>query len=276
MFKTSQGGVPAFGEDRGARWVLHRSAGGATKGAVGFGWLRPGAEEIVHCHPNAEQAIMVLEGQGVALTPGGQQPLVPGSVLFAPRRAWHGARAGAQTMLMLLVYAGVSDPAEAGRKGVDGAVSGEGALAWASAPRDAGLQTLHVPAEGFVNMRAAVRVSSEVGGSHRMVLGESIFDGPGSVHNLHRHPSAEEFQVILDGEGFHIGEGGVETQVGPGEVMLMPAGEWHGFRGAGTAVTRTIFGFLGVPGVDQAGYELPAWTPARMTPSGTLEGKRRD
>lgn len=258
MFRTSRAAVRGHGDDiERTWWLLHRHAGGATKGVVGFSRLQSGAETTLHRHPNAEEALMVLDGEGVALTLAGEEPLARGSVLFAPRGAWHGARAGAAPMLFLIVYGGVAAPDEAEREAIDGSTAGDAPPAVVSRAGNARFQTLHSPERGFLNMQSVLRVAEDIGRSECIVLGESNFDGAASAHELHRHPAAEEFQLVLEGEGFHVGEGGVETRIGPGEMTLLRAGEWHGFRGGGNSVTRTVFGFLGAPGLKQAGYELP-------------------
>jgi mannose-6-phosphate isomerase-like protein (cupin superfamily) len=42
--------------------------------------------------------------------------------------------------------------------------------------------------------------------------------------------------------------------MGVGDLVLVPAGEWHGFRTDG--VTTAVYGYLGAGSLQQAGYEL--------------------
>ncbi|MEK8104582.1 cupin domain-containing protein [Micromonospora sp. M12] len=86
--------------------------------------------------------------------------------------------------------------------------------------------------------------------------------GPGDVdvrpdghHELHRHPHAEEFFMVLDGGGEHLTETGA-IRMGPGDVVLVAAGEWHGYRTDPGVTTTTVYGYLGAASLDEAGYEV--------------------
>ena len=57
--------------------------------------------------------------------------------------------------------------------------------------------------------------------------------------SLHRHPYDE---VLITQEGtatFFLGED-EQREVGPGEVVVVPAGQWHGFVNSGDGPLRQI------------------------------------
>jgi quercetin dioxygenase-like cupin family protein len=63
---------------------------------------------------------------------------------------------------------------------------------------------------------------------------------PGSGPSLHRHPYPE---VIITQEGtatFFVGEDGEQHEVATGEIVVVPAGQWHGFVNSGDGPLRQI------------------------------------
>jgi len=71
---------------------------------------------------------------------------------------------------------------------------------------------------------------------------EGIFKPGGFAGVLHLHPFQEErFEVIQGTVGFKIGHNSV--QLGPGEKMVVPAGQPHTFWNAGQDEMRVIFEF---------------------------------
>jgi mannose-6-phosphate isomerase-like protein (cupin superfamily) len=61
---------------------------------------------------------------------------------------------------------------------------------------------------------------------------------PGRGPGLHKHPYAELF-FVLEGEAT-FSDGADERIVGPGEVVIVPPGEPHGFTASGTERLRQI------------------------------------
>jgi quercetin dioxygenase-like cupin family protein len=258
MYKTSKAAVSAQGGDgRQAWWLLHGEAGPTTAGAFGTGQLEPGVETPMHRHPYAEEAILVLEGEGVAMTSAGEQPLRPGMILFAPRGSWHGVRAGESQVRQLMIYGGVSAAADAGRETPSGELRDERLAAAVLDMEQAIDHPFHDPDQGFRHLSARWLVDGEERGSEQLVLGQSTFEAARGAHELHRHPHAAEFLYLLEGDGVHVTEDGHELPIAPGDVTLVPAGEWHGFRNHGSATARAIFGYFGVNSLEAAGYELP-------------------
>jgi len=60
--------------------------------AAGTETLLPGAELPVHRHLHHEEILFVHKGQGRATLEGEAVTVVPGTVLYAPKQAWHGLR----------------------------------------------------------------------------------------------------------------------------------------------------------------------------------------
>ena len=61
---------------------------------------------------------------------------------------------------------------------------------------------------------------------------------PGRGPSLHRHPYVE---VLITQEGratFYLGD--EEREVGAGEMVVVPAGQWHGFVNSGEGPLRQI------------------------------------
>ncbi len=54
---------------------------------------------------------------------------------------------------------------------------------------------------------------------------------PGRGPDLHRHPYDENFVVRSGKARFTVGEETVEAE--PGQVVIVPANTWHGFKAAG-------------------------------------------
>jgi mannose-6-phosphate isomerase-like protein (cupin superfamily) len=112
------------------------------------------------------------------------------------------------------------------------------------------------PAIGFIGMNARWLATDEICATGSVVVGASRFAPEGGVHELHRHPEAAEFFIVLSGEGVQLDEDGAEVPVEVGEAALLPRGGWHGFRNTGSEEVRAVFGFLGATSLDRAGYEL--------------------
>ncbi len=63
---------------------------------------------------------------------------------------------------------------------------------------------------------------------------------PGAGPSLHRHPYPE---IIITQEGtatFHLGEDGEQREVGAGEMVVIPARQWHAFVNSGDGPLRQL------------------------------------
>ena len=84
------------------------------------------------------------------------------------------------------------------------------------------------------------------------VFGITVFP-PGSKHDIHRHPNAEEFEYLVSGKGIaRVGDADVE--LGPGEVVFVPKNDYHGFENTGDEPVFMIWGYGGAASLDEAGY----------------------
>jgi quercetin dioxygenase-like cupin family protein len=96
-------------------------------------------------------------------------------------------------------------------------------------------------------------VDRESCGASGLVVNQTIFP-PQKWHSLHRHPHAEEALYIVSGSGLHLSEGEPVRQRA-GDVVYIPAGEWHGFANDTDEPTTVIAFFGGVGAYADAGYE---------------------
>jgi mannose-6-phosphate isomerase-like protein (cupin superfamily) len=62
---------------------------------------------------------------------------------------------------------------------------------------------------------------------------------PGRGPSLHRHPYEEVFITLEGTATFSIGED-EQREIGPGEVVVVPAGTWHGFVNSGAGPLKQI------------------------------------
>jgi quercetin dioxygenase-like cupin family protein len=261
MYKTSKQEVTedASGASSGRRawWVISGELGEAAGGVVGLGVLDANVEAGLHRHRNAEEAMVVLDGSGFALTPGGERPVSQGTFIYAPSGAWHGLRAGDQGIHILMIFGGPSVPGD-----VDFDPAGEAfddAAPAASSIEISDVEDIpfHDPSQNFYNISARWLLDADHIGSDAIVVGQSSFAAVNGAHELHRHPGAGEFLYLLSGSGMHVNEDGSEIKLGPGDITFVAPGEWHGFRNRGDETALAIFGYLGAQSLAAGGYELP-------------------
>jgi quercetin dioxygenase-like cupin family protein len=77
---------------------------------------------------------------------------------------------------------------------------------------------------------------------------------PGVMHEIHRHPDADEFVFVLSGSGLQLSPSG-ETRHSAGELVVVPKGSWHGLRNDTDEPLVVLAGYGGVATADAAGYE---------------------
>ncbi|MFB7613244.1 cupin domain-containing protein [Kitasatospora sp. NPDC056181] len=96
--------------------------------------------------------------------------------------------------------------------------------------------------------------TAETVGARQVAVAASGF-APGGSHELHRHPHADQFFLVLAGGGRHLAATR-EVAVRPGDLVYVPAGEWHGFRAGPGHPTTAVFGHLGAASPARAGYQV--------------------
>ena len=98
-------------------------------------------------------------------------------------------------------------------------------------PRDVALRS----EDGWVDMDVRWLFTRETVGAEHSVFGITVFP-PGSKHDIHRHPHAEEFEYVVSGHGIaRVGDADVE--LGPGDEPVF-----------------MIWGYAGAASLDEAGY----------------------
>lgn len=123
---------------------------------------------------------------------------------------------------------------------------------WRYAPADNSADGVLADTGGFTDMGVRWLATADTVGSTDLVVATSTFRADGE-HGFHRHPNADEFFLVTSGGGEHLSpEGPIRMEVG--DLVHVPAGEWHGFRTTG--VTTAVYGYLGAGSLSLAGYEL--------------------
>jgi len=115
-------------------------------------------------------------------------------------------------------------------------------------PRDMALR----PEDGWVDMDVRWLFTRETVGAEHSVFGITVFP-PGSKHDIHRHPNAEEWEYLISGSGIaRVGDADVEMVAG--EVVFVPTNDYHGFEATGTEPTVMLWGYAGAANLAEAGY----------------------
>ena len=73
---------------------------------LGLNAFEPGQEHRLHAHSGMDKAYYVLQGRGVFLLEGREEPLETGMMLVAPEGALHGIRnTGSERLLVMAILA---------------------------------------------------------------------------------------------------------------------------------------------------------------------------
>lgn len=107
--------------------------------------------------------------------------------------------------------------------------------------------------EGWVNMQVQFLVDQSTAGSDGFLLGWTVLP-PGARHERHRHPDADEFFIVLAGQGEIYTDTDKRTAV-KGDVLFTPRGHWHGFDNTGDEEVVLVWGWSGAGSLEAAGYE---------------------
>ncbi|MFD6287074.1 cupin domain-containing protein [Streptomyces sp. NPDC060205] len=106
---------------------------------------------------------------------------------------------------------------------------------------------------GWVQMTVRFLATKDHLGSTHSVFGHSVMP-PGSRHETHRHPHAEETIFMLQGQGvYRIGDDWVAMKAG--DVALVPPDVPHGFWNThDTEDVVMVWTYSGANSLDDAGY----------------------
>lgn len=73
---------------------------------VGLNAFEPGQEHRLHAHAGMDKVYYVLQGRGVFLLDGREEPMEPGLMLIAPESVRHGIRnTGSERLLVMAILA---------------------------------------------------------------------------------------------------------------------------------------------------------------------------
>jgi quercetin dioxygenase-like cupin family protein len=118
-------------------------------------------------------------------------------------------------------------------------------------PMESGLRS----DEGWVDMQVQFLVDEARAGSEDLLLGWTVLP-PGARHDRHRHPNADEFFIVLTGNGM-VYTDEKDQPAGEGDVLFTRRGHWHGFNNTGDVDVTLVWGWSGAGSLEAAGYELP-------------------
>ena len=107
--------------------------------------------------------------------------------------------------------------------------------------------------DGWVDMNVKFLITKDSVGATETVFGITIFP-PGAKHDIHRHPSAEETEYIVEGHGIaRVGDDDVE--MGPGDIVFVKADDYHGFYNTSeTDRAVMVWCYGGAASLEEAGY----------------------
>ncbi len=107
--------------------------------------------------------------------------------------------------------------------------------------------------DGWIDMKVQFLIDEQAAGSTRQVVGWTVLP-PGAAHDRHLHHNADEFWIVIKGNGIMYTEDGEEPS-GEGDVVFTPAGHWHGFKNTSDEDVVLVWGWSGVGSLEDSGYE---------------------
>lgn len=109
-----------------------------------------------------------------------------------------------------------------------------------------------IPERGWLGMDVRWLVTKDTVGASKTVFGVTFFP-PGSKHELHRHPNAEEVEYLISGSGIaYVDADAVE--MGPGDAVFVPQNAYHGFENTSDAEAVMAWYYAGAASLDDAGF----------------------
>jgi quercetin dioxygenase-like cupin family protein len=97
-------------------------------------------------------------------------------------------------------------------------------------------------------------LSKALPGTEDVVLDHLTFPC-GLVHHMHRHPHADMVVIPLSGAVQFLGALGFPVEVSPGQVLVIPRGNWRQISNVGTVHSQVLHLVAGVGSRDDVGYE---------------------
>jgi quercetin dioxygenase-like cupin family protein len=108
------------------------------------------------------------------------------------------------------------------------------------------------PDGGWFDMDVRWLVTRSTVGAEGVVFGVTFFP-PGSKHDIHRHPHAEEVEYLVHGSGVSYVRGDA-VAVGQGEVVFVARNEYHGFENTSGQMAVMAWCYAGAASLEKAGY----------------------
>lgn len=109
--------------------------------------------------------------------------------------------------------------------------------------------------DGWIDMQVQFLINQQNGNSDKLVFGYTVLP-PGARHERHRHFHADEFLLVLKGQGYVYTDDGVAPS-GEGDVIFTERGHWHGFNNTSDEDVLLVWGWSGAGSLEAAGYEIP-------------------
>ena len=97
-------------------------------------------------------------------------------------------------------------------------------------------------------------LSKELTGTADLVADYLTFPS-GFIHHMHRHPYADVVMIPFSGSFQFLDESSDPVEVSPGQVLVIPRGNWHEARNVGTVDSQVLHLFSGVGSAEDIGYE---------------------
>jgi quercetin dioxygenase-like cupin family protein len=109
-----------------------------------------------------------------------------------------------------------------------------------------------IPTRGWIDMDVRWLVTKASVGAAQTVFGVTMFP-PGSRHEVHRHPNAEEVEYLISGTGIaYVGDDAIELS--PGEAVFVPRDAYHGFENTSDGEVVMAWLYAGAASLEEAGF----------------------
>ena len=104
----------------------------------------------------------------------------------------------------------------------------------------------------FAHLDVRTLISEARHGSEKVMVGQTVYP-PGSTHEHHLHPDAEEVVIVMSGRGWHR-VGSEYYDIGPGDIVFIPANAPHSAGSDPTEPMVILWVLGGAPSLERAGY----------------------
>jgi quercetin dioxygenase-like cupin family protein len=227
-------------------WRVGEGYGAGDGHIVTVRELDPGFTESAAADPEGERVFVVLSGELVLSTSSGEHHARARNVAFLPSGV--GCRLSVAEPTRVLW---ISSPGSATTPPADGSSD----LVLTNIDDHEGV-AMTDPAMGMFDIVSRALVTSDTLPARALLVGHSCFASEHGLHELHRH-ERDEFMYGVSGIAHALSSEDVEARLEPGDLVYIPAGEWHGLRAMeGEELSEHVFGYLGAGSFADVGYAL--------------------